>query len=336
MPAGHYFLAASLCMAVVFAASIPDTDNVDAPANDNGDQQEQLSWQSAFWAVVSIALCAATEPPGSILGMPREWGFALKCSPVMCLFNALEALLCIRIERRESRWRLMVRSAKYTDAPKPRRQEASTAQHAAGRLDTNTDFRLVSFILVPLLQSVKLFACSGILYSKLLAGCYLASFLCDELVLNFIWLSASEGHHQATPSSLVASVLSLFGHTRSREDESDAATGQSSTPESPDLLRIPAQLAVDVSIGAMSWFTCSLFFVLLFVEPYLDDWISIICILFLAPAGAIFIAVKRVWRDGLTLRVVKDLALSYYISAMVLAIFSNGLKSGSGIVSMES
>ncbi|KAK8022687.1 hypothetical protein PG993_013454 [Apiospora rasikravindrae] len=303
------------------------------------DEQQELSWQSAFWAVVAIALCAATEPSGSILGMPREWGFALKCSPVMCLFNALEALLCIRIERHGSRWRLMVRFAKYTDASLPRRQETTADQHATGRLDANAAVRLVSFILGPLLQAVKLFACSGILYTKLLAGCYLLSFLCDELALNFIWLSSTEGHRDATPSSLVASVLSMLGQQpRSQEGEQPAAItpDQPPTSELPDLLPLPAQVAADISITAISWFMCSLVFILLFVEPNLADWIRAICMVFLVPIGGIGVAVKRFWRNGFTLRAAKDLGFKYWMFVTAWALFGANIEKGPGIVSMES
>lgn len=339
MAVSHFFILL-FCIGVVFAASIPDPDKVEVPADGDGGEQE-LTWQSAFWAVVSIALGAATQPSGSILGMPREWGFALKCSPVMCIFNTIEVLLCIRIEQQDPGWRLAFRSTKYTGAPNPRHLEATADRHAARSLETNTTLRLASFILGPLLQAVKLFACSGIPCTKLLAGCYLASFLSDELALNFIYLSGAEGHHQVTPVSLVASVSSLLGYSRKKEDEPIATepiatTSQEATSESPDLLRAPAQLAVDLSIAAMSWFTCSLIFVLLSIEPYLDDWISIICILFLGPIYGIFAVARRIWRDGLTLRVVWQLAVEGMVYGNVMIICSKGLEKGQGIVLMES
>lgn len=237
--------------------------------------------------------------------MPREWGFALKFSPVMCVFNALEALLFIRVERREPGWwRLAFRSTKYTGATNPRRLEAMAGQHAARSLETNISLSLASFI--------KLFACSGVLYTKLLAGCYLGSFLSDEVALNLIWLSAAESHHQAAPASLVASVFSMLGYSRRQEDEPADALSQSSTSQSPNLLRNLAMLALDVSITTISFFISSLFFVLLFVEPNLVTWIKAICVLLLL-IGAIVAAIKRIWRDGLTLRVAQDLSHGYCI-----------------------
>ncbi|KAK7909229.1 hypothetical protein PG985_015107 [Apiospora marii] len=334
MAVSHFFIL-SFCIGVVFAASIPDPDKVEVPADDDGEQQE-LAWQSAFWAVVSIALGAATQPSGSILGMPREWGFALKCSPMMCIFNTLEVLLCIIIERQDSGWRLAFRSTKYTDAPNPRRLEATVGQHATRSLETNTPLRLASFILGPLLQAVKLFACSGILCTKLLAGCYLASFLSDELALNFIWLSGDESHHQETPFSLVASVSSLLGYSRSQEDEAVATTSSAATSESPDLLRAPAKLAVDLSITAISWFISSLIFVFLSAKPDWEHWISIICILILAPIYGIFVVVKQVLRDGFTLRVAKELSVKCVVYSTVLDMCNKALAEGQGIVSTES
>ncbi|KAK8057170.1 hypothetical protein PG996_011107 [Apiospora saccharicola] len=327
-------LILSLYVVVVFAASIPDTDKVGAPEDGSSGQQQMLTWQSAFWAVVSIALGAATQPSGSIVGMPREWGFALKCSPAMCLFNALEVFSCIKIERREPGWRLAFRSAKYTGAPNPRRLETSADQHAVRGLETNTSLRLATFILGPLLQAVKLFACSGVLCTKLLAGCYLGSFLSDELALNFIWLSGAEGHHQATPNSLVTSVLSMFGYSRNQEDET-MASDQSTTSESPDLLRIPAKLALDLSITIISWFTCSLVYLFLSIEPNLYGWFSAICILGVGPIYGIITAVKRVWRDGFSLRLAWNLTFKGSIYCNILNLCINGLENGQEIVSKE-
>ncbi|KAK7937332.1 uncharacterized protein PG986_014200 [Apiospora aurea] len=122
----------------------------------------------------------------------------------------------------------------------------------------------------------------------------------------------------------------------SQEGEPAAVTtGGPPRTESPILLPLPAQIAADLSITAISWFMCSLFFILLFAEPNLISWIRVICVLFLAPVSAIIIAVKRLRRDGFTLRVAKDPAL-FWIFVTVWAIFGVDLEKGRRIVSMES
>ncbi|KAK8127095.1 uncharacterized protein PG998_002854 [Apiospora kogelbergensis] len=329
-------LAVSLDSALVFAATIPEKEN-EAAAAEADKSQQQLSWQSAFWALVSIALCAATQPSGSIFGMPPEWGFALKCSPVMCILNSLESLACFRIQRQETGWKLAFRSTKYVKAPDPRLLGNSTSHQATGHADTNTALRLVSFILGPLMQAIKLFACSGILYTKLLAGCYLASFLCDELALNFIWLWKPEGHYRhSTPSSLVASTLSIFRPLRSQELEHVTPTDPVLASGTQKLLHIPAQLALDLSIKAISWFISSLVFVLFSIEPNLFLWIGFTGLFGLAPLCAIFVAVRRVRRGGVTTRVALNLAKRFSLSLTGLSTLYQVLESGPGIVSMDS
>lgn len=76
------------------------------------ESDDQLSWQSAFWALVAITLSTATQPSGRIVGLPSSWVPALTCSPVFCIINAVEALNCIRI-RRDPEWTLVVAPHKY-------------------------------------------------------------------------------------------------------------------------------------------------------------------------------------------------------------------------------
>ncbi|UQC85573.1 uncharacterized protein CLUP02_11072 [Colletotrichum lupini] len=144
--------------------------------------ENHLSWQSAFWALLALVLNTATQPCGKICGFPSEWGFCLRWSPVVCVINSLEALSCLRLHRHDSKWTLVVVPHKYDT-------EIDISHSDVANLQRNTLIRIVAFILGPLLQATKLYACRGTFWVQFLASIYLASFLCDELLLGLVWIA---------------------------------------------------------------------------------------------------------------------------------------------------
>lgn len=65
-------------------------------------------------------------------------------------------------------------------------------------LQQNTAVRIILIILHliilgPVLQAVKLFACSGIAYTQAVAAAFLASFVRDEVVLALLWATQGSG-----------------------------------------------------------------------------------------------------------------------------------------------
>lgn len=191
-----------LSLVVVSGASPQDQEDSQDKApepttSSENDSNNQLSWQSAFWALVGIAVNTAIEPSGSIIGFPASWGPALKCSPVFCIINAFEALRCVRIL---PGLKLLVVPDKYDT-------DESSARTDVAALQRNTLLRVVAFVLGPAMQATKLFACSGIFCTKLLAGIYLGSFLCDELVLCLIWSTGSNSKRGGA-AGLVEAILS--------------------------------------------------------------------------------------------------------------------------------
>lgn len=159
-----------------------DSHPEDPPSG--GESSNQLSWPSAFWGLVGIAFNTATQPSGRIDGLPSSWGSAVKCSPIFCIINALQALNSIRIIRRDSELILVVAPHKYDADDEFNHTDVATLQR-------NTLFCIIAFILGPVLQATKLYACQGIFWTQLLATIYIASFLCDELTLSLLWLTGS-------------------------------------------------------------------------------------------------------------------------------------------------
>ncbi|OHE91490.1 hypothetical protein CORC01_13223 [Colletotrichum orchidophilum] len=179
-----------------------DSQPVRAPSSANASENH-LSWQSAFWALLALALNTATQPCGQICGLPSEWGFVLRWSPVVCIINSLEALSCLRLHRRDSKLTLVVAPHKYDTG-----MDSSNSDVA--NLQRNTLVRIVAFILGPLLQAAKLYACQGIFWVQVLATIYLASFLCDELLLGLLWVAGSAGGRNRVTGLVEAVAGSLL------------------------------------------------------------------------------------------------------------------------------
>lgn len=142
---------------IFIAACVASQDTHDNDPPPGGESSNQLSWQSAFWGLVGIALNTIFQPSGRILGLPSSWGPALKCSPIFCIANLLQDLNSIRIVQRDSSdWILIVVPHKYHAD-----EESDHTDVAA--LQRNTLFRIIAFTLGPVLQGTKLYACRNIL-----------------------------------------------------------------------------------------------------------------------------------------------------------------------------
>ncbi|KAJ4288592.1 hypothetical protein N0V90_011829 [Kalmusia sp. IMI 367209] len=59
----------------------------------NHDGPDQVSWQSAFWALVPIQLSVMTQPSGRVLDLPARLRTYARSSPIMCAFDAASKLI---------------------------------------------------------------------------------------------------------------------------------------------------------------------------------------------------------------------------------------------------
>lgn len=236
-----------------------------------------LSWQSAFWALMAIIISTATQPSGRILGMPSEWGFALKLSPVMCFVNAVEALSYIRIQRNP--WAVRLVPGKYVSSDEA---SPSYGRHNISTLQHNSALRITLFVLGPILQIVKLFAWTGIIWTQALATVYLTSFVCDELVLTLIWMTSRFGMATSTEHTVASGVVaSIFDVVRGSSGLDSDSTSLGLTPvilvsqaPGPQPARPIALYAVGAASLFVSLFIATLLFALHTAEPNLLDWIQ--------------------------------------------------------------
>ncbi|TDZ33463.1 hypothetical protein C8035_v011919 [Colletotrichum spinosum] len=262
------------------------------PSSDSSGDDSRLSWQSAFWALLAIALNTATQPSGRIAGFPSSWGPALKCSPVFCIVNVIETLGCLRL-RHDPQWTLVVAPTKYYDD-----HDKPSAPSDVASLQRNTLIRVITFILGPLLQATKLYACHGILFTQLLAAVYLASFLCDELVLSLMWLTGSDiGQDRCTgfleallcpkpPAS--TSILSM----RHAEEQATSTTYQAVT--------------LWVSHVFLLWFMATTASGLSAKYPHAVMWMTLFITFILGPIFAAVRGIKSFRRNSSFGRIIRD------------------------------
>ena len=166
-----------------------------------------MTWPTAFWALAAIALNSMMAPNGMVLSFPSSWGFALRSSPMLCLFDALDLTLF---------WSTLVVFG--GEGPRTAARRVVRVRFRDAGDDESSDQSLVSvrkrfwfvqalFVLTTLTQAVKLFACRGIVGTQLCAAFYLYSYVISEALIwaaGDDWKSVSNPHLEPGPLRDVA------------------------------------------------------------------------------------------------------------------------------------
>ena len=140
----------------------------------------EVTWQSAYWALVPIAINTMTQPSGKVLNLPSGCGFSLRSSPFICACDTLFIIAAFihqtighgspRIAAR------VIIEERFSDAT----VESESGSFA--QFQRNTVVRLVLFILSTLLGIVKLYGMQGVPWTKAWASMFWSSFLVLEIV----------------------------------------------------------------------------------------------------------------------------------------------------------
>lgn len=142
--------------------------------NDNN-----LSWQSAFWAIVPIALTTMMLPSGKVLGFPSKYNFALRASPIVCAASAVDSVVRLIIYTRQTKslGRGMERwvAIRFEDRKEP-------GEGTFDAMRQNRFFLLLSFA-IGFTQALKLFAVRGIPWTQFACAAYVASFVVDAAII---------------------------------------------------------------------------------------------------------------------------------------------------------
>lgn len=153
-----------------------------------GPDDGVVAWPSAFWAIVAIALNSMLQPNGMVLSLPSTWGIALRSSPIVCLFDALDLT---------SFWLTLMffggesprMAAKRVARVRFRDVDDEDGEQSLKSLRKKFWLIQVIFIVTTATQTVKLFACQGIIGTQLCAGFYIYSYLASEAL---IWAAGDD------------------------------------------------------------------------------------------------------------------------------------------------
>ena len=150
----------------------------------NTNMSNQVSWQTAFWTLVPIAINSMCQPCGKILGQPSKYGFYLSSSPIICVANASELVFNLIWRSCSTR---SVKTAASLTANEVFEDLEDPGRH--GELAQLQEMNLVRFLVFALgamPQVIKLYALSGIPGTKICASLYLGSFVAIEVIMTWL------------------------------------------------------------------------------------------------------------------------------------------------------
>lgn len=138
-----------------------------------------VPWYSILWALVAFALNSMNQPAGCVVGCTTNVSFMLRSSPIVCALDTLMLLAgliyyrCCSPSLEDAHIRLL--HLRFQD------DETLDAKPTAqtGRLARWCAFALL------LSQVVKLLSYHGLLWSKIIAGHFVLSFIISEVILGW-------------------------------------------------------------------------------------------------------------------------------------------------------
>lgn len=170
---GRALVIWSMFQVLMSLETVPEAPSI-APAS-------TVSWQSAFWALVPLALNSMSQPSGMVCEFPSKFNFVLRSSPIICLLDAL--LVLARLA-----WYTAVLkspSAAVQRIIRRRFQDIKdeAEENSLASLRRNTPFRLCLFNLGALPQIVKLYALRGLPWTKVWGSMFFGSSIAVELIV---------------------------------------------------------------------------------------------------------------------------------------------------------
>jgi hypothetical protein len=153
------------------------------------DSPTLVSWQSAFWGLVPIAINSMSQPTGKVCDAPRAISPWMRVSPIICFLDML-SIICRLVYYSISK--RSVQAASTIIMTQRYAYDHDDAESALADFRYDAPLRWASFLL-SIAQIAKLFAAQGLIWTKLWASMYLASFLVVELFVSLsrLWLPAT-------------------------------------------------------------------------------------------------------------------------------------------------
>ena len=142
---------------------------------------DNVSWQSAFWALVPIALNSIAQPCGKVQGYPSRYAYLWKISPIVCVFDAayltIELMSAIIKKGSLRRATQQIRDKRFSDSVR------ESERNSMGRLQENVAFRIGGFFFGVVPQIIKLYSMRGIPWTQVWGSMFFGSFLVIEIIL---------------------------------------------------------------------------------------------------------------------------------------------------------
>ena len=160
---------------------------------EQNDSASWLAWQSAFWALVPLALNSMLQPAGRISEYNSTISFFLRISPIICVLDAVSSVALIILYMAHDGVSLRIATRAWVDlrfrpdagCSEGESISASASPSQQGEVETieaSPIVRAIVFI-ITVTQSVKLFACTGIPWTHAWAYMFLGSFILLEVCL---------------------------------------------------------------------------------------------------------------------------------------------------------
>ena len=136
-----------------------------------------VSWRSAYWAIVGLALNTFMQSPGIVLAFPEQSGRCLRTSPIICFVDTI----LIIFKYLALRWMGMghVNSARYIAQERFSVQELDAT---ADQPERTCWFKAV-MAFGALSQAIKLLGMHGIIATQVIGMAYLVSYATIEVLM---------------------------------------------------------------------------------------------------------------------------------------------------------
>ena len=216
------------------------------PPPSAGATNSPIHWQSAFWALASLALNTALQNPVGQISSPwssTTYRFALRTSPFFCLFDTLTVVFQLGFQvigQNRSRWRggrIELREAVRSVAERRGLFDDDGDVDVENRRltrDVSLSKRLTEWavFVLALLQAVKLSGMKGIPWTQTWGAIYMASYVVGEMLNQF---------GRRRPSTSPATMNDLRredGSKAGSDDPTAAAEAEEAAPENSNSVEI--------------------------------------------------------------------------------------------------
>ncbi|KAH7310137.1 hypothetical protein BKA65DRAFT_543283 [Rhexocercosporidium sp. MPI-PUGE-AT-0058] len=167
-----------VCLLFGLPLTSPSISSQYSPAvanNASTEKLQEVGWQSIFWALLSLALLAMTQPSILDQGLsPSNLLFPARVSPLVCLTDGIEVIVHLAYELLHS---TPLRNAAFKIGVKRQQDRRIATMHLERSIIRQHPKASVVLFLGPLSQAIKLFGFHGLLWAKILAGIYLISYM---------------------------------------------------------------------------------------------------------------------------------------------------------------